>query len=230
MLAPACVRHPEPRVAPPPLGLDGAATYQAYREHAPKHFKMRHTVESTFGPRSEVIEGFLVVDLPDRFYVSARSPMGPALFEVKSVPPAPLEVSTHLAELSDASMAHYLARDIRRIYLQECPADVPVEARGDAFVVRCPLPVSDDGIADDQPDDAVELVLGPGADLRQKVFSRAGQPTAIVTYDVERVIAGVWLPHVIDLRHTSIPYRLRITLVAVDFGFDTSRIFGSARE
>ena len=191
---------------------------------------MRHTVESTFGSHREVIEGFLVVEKPDRLYVVARSPMGMALFDVKSVPPAPPDVTTHIAALSDPRMARFLARDIGRMYLRECPSDAPVESARDGYVVRCSLAPNDDGIVDDEPDDAVELHLGPGAELKRKIFAHAGRVTATVTYDDQRQVAGVWLPHFIELTHASQPYSLRIVLLTADLNFDSSRIFGSRVE
>jgi hypothetical protein len=226
----ACGRNPKPHAAPASLGLDGPGTYAAYLASTPQHFKMRHTVESTFGTHREVIEGFLVAERPDRLYVVARSPMGMALFDVKSVPPAPPEVTAHIAALSDPRMARFLARDIGRIYLRECPSDAAVEPVSDGYVVRCMLASSDDGIVDDEPDDAVEVYLGPGAELKKKVFAHAGQVTATITYDDQRQVEGVWLPHFIELTHASQAYRLRIVLLATDFGFDTSRIFGSRAE
>jgi len=221
---------PAPAVAPPPsLGLDGPATYRAYLDARAPRVKMRHQVESSFGGRDEVIEGFFVLERPDRFYVNARSPMGPALFEVKSVPPAPLAVKAYLPQLQDGRMARFLARDIRRIYVEECPADAPVTPDGDGFVVRCALDAREAPIMEgDAPDDALELRLDRAAQLRQKAFLRAGKPIATVRYLELTPESGVWLAHRIELTPADAPYHLVIVLLAVDFGFDTSRVFGGA--
>jgi hypothetical protein len=225
----SCVgrQSPPPPTAVPSLGLDGPATYRAYLDRGPRRFKMRHQVESTFAGRTEVIEGFLVVERPDRFYVNARSPIGPALFEVKAMPPAPLAVTTHLAELSDERMARYLARDIRRMYLQECPADTPAADEPEGFAISCPLAPADDAIAgDDGPDDALVMHFGRGAEVRRKVFSRQGRATAVVSYSDLRLVGGAWLAHAIELEHQLLPYRMHIALLGADLDFDTGRVFG----
>jgi hypothetical protein len=229
----ACGARPAaaPAVAPPPaLGLDGPATYRAYLDARPSRMKMRHQVESSFGGRDEVIEGFFVLERPDRFYVNARSPMGPALFEVKSAPPAPLEVKAYLPQLRDGRMARFLARDIRRIYVEECPPDASVTAEGDGFAVRCAVDAREAPIMEgDAPDDALELHLDRAAQLREKSFWRGGKPTATVRYLDLRPESEVWLAHRIELTPADAPYHLAIVLLAVDFGFDVSRVFGGAR-
>ncbi len=234
LVAPACRRAaPPPEVAPPPsLGLDAAGTYRAYLEARPARFKMRHQVASSFAGRDEVIEGFLVLERPDRFYVSARSPMGPALFDVKAVPPAALEVKAHLPQLSDERMARYLARDIRRIYLTDCPEGSTLEAaEGGGVVARGAVAAADDAIpGDDGPDDALAVRVDANGLVREKTYSRAGRPTVVIRYDEQRPVGGTWLAHRIGLVHQQLPYRLTIVLLAADLGFDTSRIFaGSPR-
>lgn len=189
---------------------------------------MQHEVESVFGGRREVITGFLVVERPDRFFVYARSPMGPALFQVRSVPPLPLAVTAHLAQLRDDRFARYLARDIRRIYLVVCPAAAAAVNEEDVVVVRCALgPAAAPLAVDEDPDDALELRMGPGGELREKRFFRSGAPTALVRYDDPRRVGDTWLAHRIELTHASLSYRLRIVLAAADLAFDTDRVFGS---
>jgi hypothetical protein len=220
---------PVPAAAPPSLGVDGPATYRAYLDARAPRVKMRHQVASSFGGRDEVIEGFFVLERPDRFYVNARSAMGPALFEVKSVPPAPLAVKAYLPQLQDGRMARFLARDIGRIYVDECPPDAPVAPDGDDFVVRCAVDAREAPIMEgDAPDDTLELRLDRAAVLRQKTFLRGGKPTAVVRYLELAPESGVWLAHRIELSPADAPYHLAVVLLAVDFGFDTSRVFGGA--
>jgi hypothetical protein len=225
----ACTRAavPPASAAPAPaLGLSGPETYRAYLAAEPRRYKLRHQVESSFGGRDEVLEGFLVVELPGRFFVAARAPLGPALFEVKAVPGRPLEVHPHLPQLEDGRMARYLARDIVRAYLRECPADAPVSEEADGFAVSCALTPDEEPIpGDDGPDDALTLRLDRAGRLRQKSFARAGAATATVTYRDDRRVEGVWLAHRLELTPAALPYRLTIVLVSADLAFDTSRVF-----
>jgi hypothetical protein len=215
-----------PAPVAPSLALDGPATYRAFLAAEPRRYKLRHQVESSFGGRDEVLEGFLVVEQPGRFFVAARAAMGPALFEVKSIPGAPLEVHPHLPQLEDGRMARYLARDITRAYLRECPPDATVSEDAAGFLVRCALAADEEAIpGDDGPDDALALRLDRAGHLREKAFSRAGAPTATVRYSDDRPVDGVWLAHRLELTPAGLPYHLTIVLLAADLGYDTSRIF-----
>jgi hypothetical protein len=222
LLLGACA--PRPRAEPPALGLDGAAVYAAYLAGQPPHAKLRHQVESDYGQEHVVIEGFLVLERPERFFVHARSPLGPALFEVKSIA-GQLSVQVYIDQLKDQALARYLARDIERIYLTDCPTTTAVEPEGRGFRLRCTLPVS--GAAGAEADDGLVMRLGPGAEVREKTFYRGEQAAAVVSYEDYREVGGRYLAHRIVLAQPLLSYRLSIVLEAADLDFDPSRLFGA---
>lgn len=214
------------RTKPPVLGRDGSTTYQAYLAAAPRRFKMRHQVAATFGNRTEVISGALVMDRPDRFRVRAMAMLGMPLFDVQSEAGKPIAVQAFLNTLTDGRLPHYLARDIHRIYIALCPPDTETTRTGDDIVVRCSIPPFGERIAGDEgPDDAVELRVSRHGLLQQKCFYRRAAATACITYDDHREVSGRWLAHRIRLVHKTLPYEVSVALVSADFDYDTTRAF-----
>ncbi len=229
--ASACFAAPRPRSGPPALGLDGRATFQHYLDTIPAHLKMRHQVDTRFVDQSEVVEGFCVVARPEQFWIRATTPMGGTLFDVRSAQGGGVQVETSLEQLKDARGPLYLARDIRRIYLKECPADAALLPMREGFRVSCPLAATeipiqaDDG--PDKPDDAMALLISEGGVVWEKTFYRGGVATAQISYDDYQQAHGLWLPQRITLTSLGAPYTLTIALISADPTFDTTRIFGA---
>lgn len=234
----ACSATPQPKVGPPALGLSGEDTYATYIARLPLQFKMRQHVESRFGERNEVIDGFFVVKRPERFWLQARGMLGIRLFEVRELPDKPRHVEIYLDQLrqagatAESSMPAYLARDIRRIYLTDCPVGTPVTDSGQVFVVDCvpPHPEPAPGptaptASGDEPDDRLVMVLNKGAALSSKHFYRDGALRVTISYEDLRPVGATWLAHTIRLVHAALPYALRIVLIDVDLGFDAGAVF-----
>lgn len=224
-----CAPSPSPQPGPPTLGIDAQAIFAHHRAARLDQFKMRHQVETSFGPRSEVVEGFLIVDRPDRFWVRAMSPFGATLFDVKDLGGGDMQVDIRLDEVKDQRAPQFLARDIRRIYLSTCNADAAVKAVGDAAVARCALagtePAIETDAGPDRPDDALALHIDAAGLLRKKIFSRAGADTARIELRDYRQHGARWFAHRIELDHAQVSYGLTIELLDVDPAFDAAALF-----
>jgi hypothetical protein len=216
----ACAHRIPVHVGPPALDAEPGVVYSSYLAGLPRTFKMRHQVATRFGPREEVLEGFLVGERPARFWVRAMGPLGGTLFDVKSID-GELRVDVKLEQLDDPNAPRYLAADIRRIYFQDCPAGGPVERRGDTVVATCSL-------AGTGPDDHLESILTLGGVVLEKRFHKNGESTVAVTYEDYREVGGAWLPHRIHLAAAKLPYELTIALLKVEIGVDTSAAFGGS--
>ncbi len=226
VLVSACAaRPPLAKPAPPSLHLSPRETYTAYLAARPHQLKMTHQVESRFADRTLVINGYLALRLPQSFVVQAQSAgLGPALFTVKQLPRAPLDVQVYVDALADRRFVEYLAEDIRRIYLLDCPAEAAAdaEAQGRTVVVSCKLtPRSNES------DDSLVMVLGEGGELRQKLFRRGGRLTTVVHYNNHVRHDGHWLAERIVLEHRQLPYTLTIALLSAAFDFDSNALFGA---
>ena len=229
LLASACAASASARGGPTSLGLSGRATLAAYLAAIPPTIKMRHQVETRFGTRSEVVEGFCVLARPDQFWVRAMSPLGGTLFDVKGTRDGHVELDTPLDSIADARGPFYLARDIRRIYLENCPADADIKPVRDGFRVSCSLKgETEPGSADpglEPPDDAMAEILSPSGIVWEKELYRGGEPTAVVHYDDYREVQGLWLAHRITLTGHTALYSLTILLLDADVTFDAARLF-----
>lgn len=225
----ACAPRP-PSAGPDPMTLSPEAAFAHYHALQPVRFRMKHEVRSKFGDREDVLTGFLVVEKPSKFFVRAMAGLGLTLFDVRAVGAA-VDVDVRVPALSDPRAPLFLARDIRRIYLHDCPPGTAAGLSRGRTVVTCGLPLSEEPIlADggvDRPDDRLLLTLNAAALVESKCFSRGDEPTACVVFHDYRRYGDRWLAQRIELAHQQLPYHLEIRLVGVDFDFDTSRVFAA---
>lgn len=227
----ACASPPPPAAPPPqagpvPTAQDPQAVFEAFLRHQVQALKYRHQVETRFLGRTEVIDGFLLLARPDRFWVRALSPLGATLFDVRQHATGELTYDMHIPEVDDRAPG-YLARDIRRLYLDQCPSGTPARAVGEHIEVSCELsPQSPTPQGSDPPDDHLVMELSPGGLLTGKRFSRSGEPTAVVTYGDYGQQEGRWWAHSITLEHRQVDYALRIRMLQVDPNFHVERALG----
>ncbi len=218
---PTPAAFPRPRGGPAPAGASPQAVWQAFLDAQPRQLKMRHQVETRFAGRHEVVDGVLLLELPDHFWVRALSPLGATLFDVGKIA-SHLQHEVYLPGL-DARGPQFLARDIRRIFLRQCPSETPALARGDEVIVACPIgdldPPIDTGMGIDPPDDHLEMAFTPGGILLRKQYSAGGTPTALVAYGYAPQGDTRWSTRT-TLTHARIAYALDIQLVSVDPHFD----------
>jgi hypothetical protein len=226
LAAPGCSRalpRAQPVVNEGPT-FDPVAVYLQYLDQRPQRFKMRHQVASRFGSRTEMFEGVLIVERPDRFFVQASRSFGPALFELTSVPPAPLVVRSPVDELGDRRFSHFLARDIRRIYLEDCPKEARVVATGTGLTARCALDPERAADLGGESDDALEMRLDARRHLAEKRFFAGSKPSTTIRYTDYRAGAEQSWAHHIVLTSVSGAYDLTIVLLGVEEGWETGTL------
>ncbi|MBI5509753.1 MAG: DUF3261 domain-containing protein [Deltaproteobacteria bacterium] len=232
-LAGCATASPRP-VGPSSLGLSNRDTYRHYLASLPAALKMRHQVETRFGDRAEVVEGFCVLFRPERFWVRASAPFGGTLFEIKATSAHQVQLLSGVAVTADDRGPRYLARDIRRIYLQDCAAGATLTALRTGLRASCPLAADGGGIdtarGRDPADDALAVTVTKGGVVREKAFYRGGELSALVRYDDYRLEGGLWLAHQIVLESHTAPYRLTIVLLDADPSFDPAPLFATAPE
>jgi hypothetical protein len=208
----------------------GASVFGRYLESRPRALKLTHAVEARLGGERRTVEGHLVMARDRGFYVQARIPQGPALFELQQLSGTPLSSRTFVDDLEDPRLPALLARDIERVYLLDCPPGSPAGRQADVIVVTCPLASGSPPIAGDPgPDDHLTLVLDLAAELREKRFFRRGAPSARVAYGDYAVHDGVRLADRIDLVGLPLGYETTIVLVAVEPGFDAEGFLARGR-
>ncbi len=211
-----------PPPGPPPLGLDAGGVLRTYVETRPTRFKLRQQVGVTIHDRHEAMLGVLVVEHPSRFWVRAMTPVGVSLFDVRAERGRAPTVTTHAASPSDPRTAQYLARDIQRIYMDDCPADAAVHRHGNAYQARCDMP------HDGRGDDELRMDLTPGGVVWHKRFLRDGVVTAYVDYADYRIRDDIWWAHRIVLSRPQPPYRLTVVLIDADAELDVGAILDRA--
>lgn len=221
-------RAPVAATSPVPQ-LDARTAFRAYLEQRPAHVKMRHRVESTVGERRDVVQGVMLLALPDRFWLRVLGPLGTTLFDVRQDVTGHVVVVKALAQLDDALGPAYLARDIARMYLDDCPPDAALFDDPRGLEARCALgPATDADPATPEADDALREVVAPNGLLLEKRFFSRGHETARVRYENPQSFDGTWLARTIELTPTALPYRLRITLLDADPRFDVAAAFAGA--
>lgn len=218
-----CTNRAALNAGPPPLATDARGIWETYQQRAPRNIKMRHQVEAAFFGRSQVLEGIFVLQKPDRFWVRAMSPLGNTLFDVRREPPAPLKVENYVEEVSDRRAPFFLAHDIARIYLVECPPTATPKLHADVVEISCALPAS----GTDDEDSHLLMVLSNGGVIVAKHFYKTGTETVRIFYRDYQNISGTWLARRIQLRHQQLDYHLEIALTDADPAFDTSKVFAA---
>ena len=109
---------------------------------------------------------------------------------------------------------------MRRVYLELCPEGLPIEATSMGFAVECPLTATPLPLDEGQSDDHLRIDFDAGGSLIQETYLRAGKPTMTIHYEDVQPVRDLYMAHRIILRHTELPYSLRIVLLDVDLDFD----------
>jgi hypothetical protein len=214
---------------PPSLALSGRATLERYLEALPRQLKMHHQVETRLGTHREVVEGFCVLERPERFWVRATTPLGGTLFDLKTTADGHVTLDTPMESIADARGPFYLARDIRRVYLRDCPREAEIRAVRDGFRISCHLDTAAEAGREQGgsvlADDAMAETVGPGGVVWEKEFYRDGNATAVVHYDDYRMVGDLWLAHRVTVLGRDAPYSLLVVLLSADPAFDAARVF-----
>ncbi|MEK7705642.1 MAG: hypothetical protein AAB426_11835 [Myxococcota bacterium] len=213
--------------APAALNRDPRTIFAAYLAQQPAQLKMRHQVESTFGDRHEIVQGVMLLARPRQFWLRALGPLGTTLFDVRQETDGRVVVTKALAQLDDERAPILLARDIARIYLDDCPPDADLRSTTDGIEARCtlPAPLAPDA-RDPPPDTTLRELIAPSGLVQQKCFFAGDAATACVRYREPTRLGDTWLAREIELVPAVLPYRLRIVLLDADPSFDVGAAFG----
>ncbi len=124
-LAGCAETDPYKRAQPAPTGdLSASQAIDAYNRRWPKQFKCVQTVTLDFGPITRTLVGYLIVQQPGQFRLQGMTEQGLKIFDI--IGKGPETTTVFAADEFDARTLANIARDIRRVYLNQAADVVPM--------------------------------------------------------------------------------------------------------
>lgn len=124
-LAGCAETDPYKRQPPAPTGdLSVSQAIEAYNARWPQQFKCVQTVTLDFGPVTRTLVGYLIVQQPGRFRLQGMTEQGLKIFDI--IGDGQITKTVFAADEFDAKTLANIARDIRRVFLNQADAVVPM--------------------------------------------------------------------------------------------------------